>query len=391
MGISKILAEKFGAREPSEISLARYTSEKSAVASVPLTYLKRLILPSNVFIASPGGMVVPYEGGYALLALMERDWTNEKALVKDVLDKMVTLQNADGSWYQQYYPWGAFSKYEDRKVDSGAAMMAWAMADYDKRNATTTYQTYWQKAMRWLKTLEWIPGESGKSLIKNQVINGTPEDIAFSADMAEVILGGVRGLDAYGSNIQFGDGDTEPVKDFISRIVAGIDEYMWKADYDWYQTEYPLGAQSESEPGVYITFDQLISYTQALTSWALKDWDDKYGTPGAHATKNQKALDRAIANNMGRWGGYIYHGTWEPTDPEEEYPHYAALMKIATAKVNQTQYQRWIDAALSFMRKATLSDGQVLDRVFPDGRAVVNPESRGPLLVTAATCILAGA
>jgi len=386
----KEFQEPFPSREKTDIALARFTSEKAAVASIPLTYLKNLILPVNLIIASPGGMVVPYESGYVLLALMEKDWVNEKATVAAVLDKYNTLQNDDGSWYQQYYPWGAFSKYEDRKVDSGAALLAWAMADYDKRNATTGYLVNWQGAMRFLKSLEWSLA-AGQSLLKNQVINGVKEEIAFAADVAEAILVGIRGLDAYDSTIQFGDGDTEPVKDFITRLVAGIDNFLWKSSYDWYQTEYPLGAQSESSPGVYITFEQLISYTQALCAWALKEWDTKYGTPGQHDANSKKALDRTIANNMGRWGGFLYHGTWNYTDPDEEYTHYAALMGIAMNKLDPTRYGKWIARTLDFMRKAALSDGQVADRVLPDGLAYVNPEARGPLAITVASCILAGA
>jgi len=387
----KDFKEKFPSREPTDISLARFTAEKSAVAQISLTYMKRLITPTYLTLASPGGMAVPYEGGYCCLALMARDWTNEKALVKNILDKFASLQNSDGSWYQQIYPWGANSEYEDRKVDSGASLIAWAMADYDQRNASTTYQSNWQAAMRFLKSLEWVPGAAGKSILKNQVINGVKEEISFAADVSEAILAGVRGLDAYGSTVQFGDGDTEQVKDFISRLVAGIDEYHWKSDYEWYQTEYPLGAQSESSPGVFITFEQLISYTQALCAWALKKWDTGYGTPDQHDANSKKALDRAIVGTGGRFGGFLYHGTWNYTDPTEEYPHYAALMRIAMNTLDPTRYAKWISAALDFMRKAALSDGQVLDRVLSTGMAYVNPEAWGPLLVTCASCILAGA
>ena len=386
----KEFKETLPQREPTAIALARFTSEKSAVASVALTYLKRLITPNYLTIASPGGMAVPYEGGYACLALMEKDWLNEKTLVNNILNKWATLQNADGSWYQQYYAWGANSRYEDRKVDSGASLMAWAMADYDARNASITYKSNWQNAMKFLKSLEWSLA-AGQSLLKNQVINGVMENIAFAADVAEAILAGIRGLDAYGATVTFPSPDTEPVKDFITRLVAGIDNHIWKTDYDWYQTEYPLGAQSESSPGVYITFEQLISYTQALCAWALKEWDTKYGTQGQHDANSKKALDRTIANNMGRWGGFLYHGTWNYTDPTEEYPHYAALMRIAMNKLDPTRYAKWISATLDFMRKAALSDGQVADRVLSDGMAYVNPEAWGPLLVTCASCILAGA
>jgi len=312
----KEFKEKFPSREPTDVSLARFTSEKSAVTQISLTYMKRLITPSYLTLASPGGMAVPYEGGYACLALMERDWVNEKTLVQNILNKWASLQNADGSWYQQYYPWGANSRYEDRKVDSGAALLAWSMADYDARNASTTFKTYVQKAIDFLYTyLRWelasyYEGATlrYKCILKNQIINGVVEQIAFAADVAEAILAMVRALQAYGDPLLTVPNNKD-VKTFCRELVEGLDTYLWVAANEWFQTEYPLGAQSESSPGVYITFEQLISYTQALCAWALKRWDDTYGTAGAHADMNQKALDRAVVGTNGRWGGFLYHGT----------------------------------------------------------------------------------
>jgi hypothetical protein len=126
-------------------------------------------------------------------------------------------------------------------------------------------------------------------------------------------------------------------------------------------------------------------------AWALKNWDDKYGTAGQHTQNVSDALDRVVAVNRGRWGGYMVHPMYEPTDPPEEYTHYAALMKTAMENVNATRYARHIDEALKFMRWCSLSNGAVLDCVWPDGRCYVNPNARGPLLVSVATCILAGA
>jgi len=384
MGVSKPFDEPFPAREPGDIYLARYTNEKTSVAAIPLDHLKRLILPTNLPVANSGGMIVPYEGSYAILALLSKN----DALAKDVLDKMVTLQNADGSWYQQYYPYKPFTRYEDRKVDSGTALMAWAMADYDARNTTIIYKTAWQLAAEFLHTLEWSLTSSA-SLLKNQVINGAVEDVAFAADVAEAVLGLTRGLDAYGATVL--DSGGHSVKDLITRLVAGIDGYMWRpADY-FYQTEYPLGAQSQTKPGVYITFKQLVTYTQALVAWALKNWDDKYGTVGQHTQNVSDALDRVVAVNRGRWGGYLVHPIYEPTDPPEEYAHYAALMKTAMETVNATRYARHIDETLKFMRWCSLSNGAVFDCVWPDGRCYVSSNARGPLLVSVATCILAGA
>jgi len=141
--------EKFPGREPADIYLIRHTSEKTSIASISVDYLKRLILPTNVIVADPSGMIVPYEGGYAILALLQKDWTNEKTLAKAVLDKMVELQNTDGSWYQQYYPYKHFGKYEDRKVDSGTATGSVsldsgekAVGSYSVKHSTTTADYY---------------------------------------------------------------------------------------------------------------------------------------------------------------------------------------------------------------------------------------------------------
>ncbi|MFQ6080739.1 MAG: hypothetical protein ACE5OW_03610 [Candidatus Bathyarchaeia archaeon] len=165
-------AERLPVQEPGAIYLARQTSERSGVSSISTDYLKRHIIATNHIVASPGGMIVPYEGGYGLLALMERDWTGNKTLVASVLDAMAALQNDDGSWDQMYYPQKGNDPYTDpaghrRQVDSGAAMMAWAMADYDARNASTTYQSYWRKAFNWLHSLRWEIAV-GYELIKNQ-------------------------------------------------------------------------------------------------------------------------------------------------------------------------------------------------------------------------------
>lgn len=382
MGVSRAFEEPFAAREPGDVYLARYTAEKQPVTAIPVDYLKRLILPTNLPVADPGGMMVPYEGGYAVLALLAK---GENTLAKDVLDKIVTFQNADGSWYQQYYPYKPFAEYENRKVDSGTALMAFALADYDARNATTLYKTAWQSATAFLTTLE----DAATGCVWNQVINGVIEQVAFSADMAEVVLGLTRGLDAYGVDVT--DSNANAVKPFIERVISWIDNYMWRPSDYFYQTEYPLGAQSEVESGVYVTFRQLLTYTQALVAWALKNWDDSYGTPGTHTQNISDALDRVIAVNRGGWGGYLYHPMYEVTDPPEEYTHYAALMKIAMEKVDSIRYSRFIDESVKFMRWCTLSNGAVLDCVWPDGRAFKNPNARGPLLVSAATCILAGA
>lgn len=544
---------KFPAREEADIYLVRHTAEKSPVASISLDYMKRLLLATGVPQADPGGMVVTYEGGYAILALMFKDWVNEKTLAKSMLDKMVDLQNADGSWYQQYYPYKYFGKYEDRKVDSGTAMLCWAMADYDKRNASTTYLTPWRKGAAFLKSLEWVISDYA-SFVYNQVIEGVKEELAFTADMAEVILMLLKGLDAYGENTTDINGNS--MKAYVEKIIQGVDLYLWREGDFYYQTEYPLGAESEAkkdEDGnpVYVTFKQLLTYTQALYAWAAKTWDDMvaaglqlngmvlnsgfengftnwyqnysvlsttqyhwgsqsselsvavaegqkpgaccYGVPirkthlyqlrifyhctaytsgtyrlriifhddahtqesivtiaditattldwteisrtvgsetgddiiipswaehihldslwltGSEGTvytddylfyvlhsRNLKdALDRTIALNRGRWGGFLYNPTWDEKDSLDEYPHITALMKIAMNEVDSTRYSKWIDQALKFMRWCALSSdaiaGAVPDRVANDGRGFASPMARGYLLVTSASCILAGA
>jgi len=393
-------AEKLPVQEPGAIYLARQTSEKSGASSISTDYLKRNIIATNHIVASPGGMIVPYEGGYGLLALMEKDWTGNKDLVAPVLNAMAALQNTSGqvgSWDQMYYPQKGNDPYTDpaghrRQVDSGAAMIAYAMADYDARNASTTYQTYWRKAFNWLHSLRWEIAV-GYELIKNQVINGVKEDVAFTADMAEVILAACRGFDAYGNTVTT-DPDGIVVRDWIAKVVAGIDSYMWEPANYYYRTEYPSGAQSECKKDpdgnpIYITFKQCVTFVQALIAWAYKNWDTNYGSD--HSTQIKRALDQIIALNQGRWGGFIEHMQYTAYDPPQEYTHYAALMRISMNKVDATRYARWISKTQSFLRQCALADGQVMDQVFPDGRAVPSPWARGPLMITAATAILAGA
>jgi len=393
-------AEDLPVQEPGAIYLARQTSEKSAVSAISVEYLKRCIIATNHIVANPGGMIVPYEGGYGLLALMEKDWTGNQTLVASVLDAMAALQNTSGevgSWDQMYYPQKNQPPYQDpaghrRQVDSGAALMAYAMADYDARNASTTYQSYWRKAFNWLYSLRWEIAV-GYELIKNQVINGVKEDVAFTADMAEVILAACRGFDAYGNTVTT-DPDGIVVRDWIANVVAGIDSYMWEPANYYYRTEYPSGAESEcrKDPDgnpIYITFKQCVSFAQALIAWAYKKWDTNYGSN--HTDQIKKALDQIIALNQGRWGGFIEHMAYTAYDPPQEYTHYAALMRIAMNQVDSTRYARWVSKTQSFLRQCALADGQVMDRVFPDGRAVPHPYSRGPTMIAAATAILAGA
>lgn len=236
-------AEQLPVREPGAIYLARQTSEKSAVSAISDEYIKRCITATNHIVANPGGMIVPYEGGYGLLALMEKDWTGNKALVKNVLDAMMNLQNSgsfpyNGSWDQQYYPSKSQAPYEDpaghrRQVDSGSALMMLAMADYDARNASTTYKTNFQKAADFLYGLRWELSsyyDDGtlryRCLLKNQVINEVVEELAFSADVAEAILALIRGLEAYGDPLTTDPGGHD-IKTFAKELVDAIDQHMW--------------------------------------------------------------------------------------------------------------------------------------------------------------------
>lgn len=389
------------------------------------------------------------------------------------------------------------------------------------------------------------------SFAYNQVIDGVKEQLAFTADMAEIILCLLKGLDAYGEDVTDINGNS--MKRYAELLIQGIDLYLWRQGDFYYQTEYPLGEKSNAkrDPNTgeitWVTFKQLLTFTQALYAWAAKTWDDMvaaglklngmilnsgfendfanwyqnysvmdttykhwgakssklsvvlaegqkpgaycYGVPirlthryqlrifyhvpsftsgtyrlrivfhnsdhtqesivtvldvtaattdwtevsrivssettadivfpswtdhvhldslwlaGSqgdaytddylfyvlHEPNLKDALDRTMALNRGRWGGYLYNPTWDEKDSLDEYPHLTALLKIALEKVDSTRYNRWINQAVRFMRWASLSNGAVADRVAPDGRAFASPMARGYLLVTSATCILAGA
>ena len=122
-------------------------------------------MPTGATLASPTGNMNSYEGGYIALALIEKNGSGERDLARDILDLWASLQNADGSWYQQYNPYlnasGVHESVEqidetysgDLKVDSGAALLAWAMARYDEVTSGTRYQSVVRKAMNFLRSL----------------------------------------------------------------------------------------------------------------------------------------------------------------------------------------------------------------------------------------------
>ena len=179
------------------------------------TYLKNsCILPTGATLASPTGNMNSYEGGYIALALIEKNGSGERDLARDILDLWAGLQNADGSWYQQYNPYlnasGVHEHVEqidetysgDLKVDSGAALLAWAMARYDEVTSGTRYQSVVRKAMNFLRILQYAHSVAhSTNLLGNLVYEGTIDTVALSADCGECLLSMTKVMDAYGDTL----------------------------------------------------------------------------------------------------------------------------------------------------------------------------------------------
>ncbi len=129
------------------------------------------------------------------------------SFAKPFLDLWASLQNSDGSWYQQYNPYSPYSVVAQTsegtdgnlKVDSGAALLAWAMSYYDQLTSGTRYKTKVQTALNFLRQLQYAHTVAHSSnLIANIILDGTTDTTALLADCAECLLSAKHAMDAYG-------------------------------------------------------------------------------------------------------------------------------------------------------------------------------------------------
>ena len=377
---------------------------KSKIALVT-DYIKQCcIKPPACTVAGPAGTMNSYEGGYICKALIYKAGTGEVALAKSCLDRWVLLQKTDGSWSQSYYPAlnkeGLHDEIEDLQVDSGAAVLAWAMADYDKSQTqpSTVYKEPVRKAMGFLRELQYhMQVKYGVGLLSNMRKGGVMDDVALFADCAECLLSMKACLDQYGADLTTPAGYS--VKTMANDLYEAIGQKGYAGDVGryWY-TGYPVGAQ----PMVPFTYKEKMTMVQAMVSWAMYVWYH-----GAHNTKPdytdpcEKALDTCLALNHGKWGGFLYAPYYGLADEtKDEYVTYTALMVMAMKAVNPTKYDPYITAGLNFLKWMHLGDGRMFDFVHPHGElevgrvleaGIMKKEEFGWLALNPAQAILAGA
>lgn len=371
--------------------------------SLTTDYIKRaIILPSKVVVADPTGAIVSYEGGWVCRALIHKAGAGEVALAKDVLDEFVKLQLADGSWCQQYYPTkgkdGKFpcyaragEPYKDIQVDSGAGLLAWAMADYDyaiSPGVSDVYKTPVQKAMQFLRECQYAHTVSHSTyLLANQrwdYVAGSPtwNKTALAADCAECLLSMKRALDQYGSDLTTSGGYS--VRQMANDLYKAIVIRMWLGDQPpsglneyYFRTEYPAGRPVWLMPADIVP--QGISYTQALCAWAVYDFANSGYRLAGYADYSQvckRALNWTIAILQGKWGGFYYHPigdvygrgiSGDGIGLYDEFPAFTALMTIAMNIVDSTYYADRITRAVNFIQLASITGGRVYNRVKIDG------------------------
>ena len=193
-----------------ELFLTYATNIKSRY-TVSLNYLvNSCILGGNVVVSSPTGTMNCYEAGYAVLALLQYGGSSYYGQVQSILDLWASLQNSDGSWYQQYNPYSPYAVVAQTsegtdgnlKVDSGAALIAWAMSNYDRLTSGTRYKANVQHALDFLRSLQYAHTVAySTNLIANEILDGTTDTTALLADCGECLLSSKFAMDAYGSNL----------------------------------------------------------------------------------------------------------------------------------------------------------------------------------------------
>jgi hypothetical protein len=228
--------------------------------------LLNTLISGNIVQASAGGTMNSYESGYVCLALLQYGGSSYYSQVQGILDLWASLQNSDGSWYQQYYPYSPYSNLANLKVDSGAALLANAMALYDQLSSGTRYKTYVQNTMSFLRSLQ-VAHNSANSLsylLANLITNGTTDTTALLADCAECLLAMNQALKTYGSSLQTSGGYS--VNQMASLLYYSIGTLGWHASASYYDTSYPYGTNSI----IPFNYQEQISYAQALCVWANK-------------------------------------------------------------------------------------------------------------------------
>ena len=325
-----------------------------------------LFLPSGPPVHDPSGSITPYEDGLLLWGILE--YTNdEDGLVNAALEKFVSMQLPDGSYYQQYYParetGGSYGQTgEPYRVDSGAAMIAIAMARYDAKHNSTIYKTSVQKATSFLRACQ-VRHNSvyGKNLLANLIYGVYPEgtwtDYAFAADCAECLLAMKIAMDTYGDTLTTSEGYS--VKTMTNALYEDFDEF-WTGGLSGEQDDKPFATAYPSQS----EFPGAISFTQGLMARAIYEWvHSGYNTGSNYEPYCKRALNFAVATMSGKWGGYWYHPSgWGGTvyyGGTEELYAYTACMVLGMHVVDSTTYANRIAGNKTWMDSLTEDDGRV--------------------------------
>jgi hypothetical protein len=378
-----------------------YATNIKSKYTVNLSYLlNSCILSGKVVVSSATGTMNCYEAGYVVLALLQYSGSSYYSQVQSILDLWASLQNSDGSWYQQYNPYSPYAVVTQTsegtdgnlKVDSGAALLAWAMSNYDRLTSGTRYKANVQHALDFLRTLQYAHTVAYSSnLIANEILDGTTDTTALLADCAECLLSAKFAMDAYGASLATTSGYS--VQTFANNLYYSIAVTGWRGNTaQYYDTSYPYG-QNTNVP---FTYEEKISYTQALCSWAVYVFaKSAYQTAGDFSSQCEICLSYINTLTRGSWGGEYYCPyTGAAGQTQNEYSGYAALMAIACQNVGSVTYASLIAGLISFIKWLTLNGGQVCDFVDVTGRvwrSQIGTTEDGFLVLPIALALLAGA
>ena len=353
--------------------------------------LNSLILSGEAVVSSATGTMNSYEAGYAVLALLQYGGSSYYSLAEDILDLWASLQNADGSWYQQYNPYSPYEVVDetslgtdgDLKVDSGAALLAWAMSYYDQLTSGIRYKTNVQHALAFLRDLQYSHTVAhSTNLLSNIILEGVTDTTALLADCAECLLSAKHAMDAYGSTLLTSAGYS--VKTFANDLYYSMCVVGWRGSVALYfDTSYPY----EQNTNIPFNYKEKISYTQALCSWAIYEFAKSAYLTNADYTDDicEPCLDYIISVTRGSWGGeYFCPYTGAEDETQDEFAGYSGLMCIAAQTVNSIKYASLITGLQDFIKWLTLPEGKICDVADASGklwRSKLSVDEEGGFLV----------
>ena len=387
--LTQVVAKNYSM--PAGAYLVVGTSIKSSCA-VALTYLLDTLIQGNIVQSSAGGTMNSYESGYVCLALLAQG-SSYYSQVESTLDLWASLQNSDGSWYQQYYPYSPYTCLANIKVDSGAALLAWAMSYYDQLTSGTRYKTNVQNALSFLRQLQYDHTvEYSTNLVANLIDNGTVDNTALLADCGECLLSAKAAMDAYDASLETSAGYS--VQTFANNLYYSICVSGWHSSGLYFDTSYPYGQNTQ----IPFNYQEKISYAQALCSRAVYVFaKSAYLTLTDYSGSIcQPCLNYIITVVRGTWGGIFYCPyTGSSGQTQNNYSGYSAHICLAAQAVSSSTYASLISGLQAFIKWCTLPGGEVYDFADPTGLLWASLTSSGTqgnfLALDIALALLAGA